>query len=359
MITASHNPSGWNALKLFNENGECICASSITQILETERLGIYDFATESNLGSYQLSKLDYIEEHIKLIMALPIVATHNKLNKFKVALDGVNSTGGVAIPKLLHAFGINKIIELNCIPNGDFTHNPEPLPHNLVQLQNLVKSESCDLGIAVDPDVDRLTIIDENGNFWGEEYTLVISADYVLKNNPGHNTVSNLSSTNALNDVTITHGGLHYVSPVGEAHVVAKMKEINAIIGGEGNGGVIYPELHFGRDALIALAIVLTYLGESKKTASQLRSNFPDYYMNKHTVHISDDNTFNTYLNKIKNTYKKHKIITEDGLKILFEDGWILIRKSNTEPIIRVFTEAKSLKRCEEISSQLLQIFFL
>lgn len=340
ILTASHNPMHWNALKLLNAEGEFFSAAMGQEVLHiAENMDTVSFASIEQLGSYHPIN-DAIERHIQAVLNLPLVNTEAIKNaRLKVAVDCVNSTGGLAMPQLLRALGVEEIHELNCTPDGLFPHNPEPLPENLTDICNYIKNNNIDLGFVVDPDVDRLAIIQENGECFGEEYTLVSVADYVLGCTPG-NTVSNLSSTQALKAVTGKHNGTYYASAVGEVNVVEKMKECHAVIGGEGNGGVIYPELHYGRDALVGTALFLTAIATKKMTCSQYRNTFPDYYIHKDKIQLTPDINVDQVLTNIKQQYRQHEIIDIDGVKILFDNEWVHLRKSNTEPIIRIYAES-------------------
>jgi phosphomannomutase len=353
ILTASHNPKQWNALKLLNEKGEFISADDGQEVLDiAEKLSEFDFPEVDDLGKYKKVK-NYADKHIEHILNLPLVdADAIAKADFKIVVDAVNSSGGVFVPKLLKALGVEKIIELNCQPTGKFAHNPEPLPENLTELSITVKREGADLGISVDPDVDRLALVCENGEMFGEEYTLVAVADYVLKNTKG-STVSNLSSTMALRDVTLKHGCEYYASAVGEVNVVEAMKQYNAVIGGEGNGGIIYPELHYGRDALVGIALFLSHLAKSKKRASVLRSTYPDYEIVKDKLPLEDDTDVDGVLVQLEKKYKKFEINTVDGLKIIMPEGWVMIRKSNTEPIVRIYAESDSRTIAENIVKQI------
>ena len=349
IITASHNPKNWNALKLLNSKGEFINAKDGEKLLEIANSNS-PININSNIGRVEFNN-NYIDIHTDMIINLSSVDVGLvKSSKFKIVVDAVNSTGGLAVPMLLKKLGVD-VIELYCDPNGEFPHNPEPLKENLKDLSELVIKEKADLGIVVDPDVDRLAFVSENGEVFGEEYTLVACADYFLKNNPG-NTVSNLSSSRALKDVTELNGCKHFFSAVGEVNVVEMMKEKNAVIGGEGNGGIILPELHYGRDALVGIALFLTYLSRLNISCSQLRSTYPNYFMSKQKVELNKSLDVDLILENLKIKYSKEKTNTQDGLKIDFKDSWVQLRKSNTEPIIRVYSEAKSQNNAEELSSK-------
>ncbi|MCR8559810.1 phosphoglucosamine mutase [Mucilaginibacter sp. BJC16-A38] len=341
ILTASHNPKQWNALKLLNADGEFISDADGKEVLEIAEASDFKFADVNDLGNVDNSE-NYLQKHIDKILALPLVDVDAiaKAN-FKVVIDCVNSTGGIFVPALLKALGVNTVHELYCKPDGNFPHNPEPLPENLTALSKEVVSKRADLGIAVDPDVDRLCFVCEDGNMFGEEYTLVAVADYVLQNTKG-NTVSNLSSTRALRDVTEKAGGEYHAAAVGEVNVVNKMKEVNAVIGGEGNGGVIYPELHYGRDALVGIALFLTHLAKYGKSVSNLRSTYPGYFISKNKITLTPEMDIDGLLLKVEEKYKKQPHSTIDGLKIEFDKEWVHLRKSNTEPIIRIYSEGNS-----------------
>ncbi|RWY57089.1 phosphoglucosamine mutase [Mucilaginibacter gilvus] len=341
ILTASHNPKHWNALKLLNADGEFISDADGKEVLEIAENSDFIYAGVDVLG--KVTKDDsYLQKHIDKILALPLVDVEAiKAADFKVVIDCVNSTGGIFVPALLTALGVNTVHELYCEPDGNFPHNPEPLPENLVALAQEVTKKNADLGIAVDPDVDRLCFVCEDGNVFGEEYTLVAVADYVLKNNKG-NTVSNLSSTRALRDVTEKEGGEYHAAAVGEVNVVNKMKEVGAVIGGEGNGGVIYPELHYGRDALVGIALFLTHLAKFGKPVSVLRASYPGYFISKNKITLTPEMDIDALLLKVEEKYQKQPHSTIDGLKIEFDKEWVHLRRSNTEPIIRIYSEANS-----------------
>ena len=347
IITASHNPKNWNALKLLNSKGEFINAEDGEKLLEIANSNpTIDIIND--IGRVEFNN-KYIDIHTDMIINLSSVDVELvKSRNFTVVVDAVNSTGGLAVPNLLKKLGVN-VIELYCDPNGEFPHNPEPLKENLKDLSELVIKEKADFGIVVDPDVDRLAFISENGEVFGEEYTLVACADYLLKNNPG-NTVSNLSSSRALKDITELNGCKHFYSAVGEVNVVKMMKEKNAVIGGEGNGGVILPELHYGRDALVGIALFLTYLSKQNILCSELRNNYPNYYMSKEKIELDKDFNVDLIFDQIKIKYSNENTNFIDGLKIDFEHSWVQLRKSNTEPIIRVYSEAKNQKIADELS---------
>ena len=349
IITASHNPREWNALKLLNNKGEFINAEDGKNLMSIADSNP-SFDENINLGSVTF-KDSYIDTHIDLILKLPFIDSESiKRRKFKVVVDAVNSTGGIAIPKLLERLGV-ETIKLYCDPTGEFPHNPEPLKENLSDLSKLVVSQAADLGIVVDPDVDRLAFVSEDGEVFGEEYTLVACADYYLKHNPG-NTVSNLSSSRALKDVSDLNGCNHFFSAVGEVNVVELMKKKNAVIGGEGNGGIILPDLHYGRDALVGIALFLSHLSNLNISSSQLRSKYPSYFMSKDKIMLDKTVNVDKIINEISNKYSDQEINNEDGLKIDFENSWVQLRKSNTEPIIRVYSEAKSQEEANMLSSK-------
>ena len=359
IVTASHNPKQWNALKLLNSHGEFISAHAGEEVLRIAEDKAIEFEEVTSIGSYSTDDT-YIDRHIEKILKLKLVDVEAiRAKNFKIVVDAVNSTGGIAVPRLLRALGVEDIIELYCEPTGLFPHNPEPLPENLNELSVLVKKSKADLGIAVDPDVDRLALVCEDGNMFGEEYTLVAVADYVLSNPTGKgakklNTVSNLSSTRALRDVTEKLGGEYFASAVGEVNVVEKMKEVKALIGGEGNGGIIYPELHYGRDALAGIALFLTHLAKSGKTTSMLRASYPNYYMAKKKVDLDSSVNIDLLFAAIEKKYSKYRINTIDGVKIDFESDWVHLRRSNTEPIIRIYTESNSETTANHIANQMM-----
>jgi phosphomannomutase len=341
ILTASHNPKQWNALKLLKASGEFVNEGEGAEILAIAESGDIKFAEVNDLGIATVDNT-YLQKHIDQILALPLVDVKaiTKAN-FKIAIDCVNSTGGIFVPALLEALGVKTIYKIFCEPDGKFPHNPEPLPENLMELSKEVLNKKADLGIAVDPDVDRLCFVNEDGNMFGEEYTLVAVADYVLKNKKG-NTVSNLSSTRALRDVTEKAGGQYHAAAVGEVNVVIKMKETNAVIGGEGNGGVIYPELHYGRDALVGIALFLTHLAKFGKPISVLRHTYPGYFISKNKITLTPEMDIDALMAKVKDKYKKQPHSTIDGLKIEFDKQWVHLRRSNTEPIIRIYSEGDS-----------------
>jgi phosphomannomutase len=363
ILTASHNPKQWNALKLLNEKGEFISDEIGKQVLAVAEGGEINFADVDKLGSISENK-DYIRKHIDEILKIKLVDVDAiKAKKFKIVIDAVNSTGGIAIPMLLRALGVDDIVEIFCTPDGKFPHNPEPLPENLTAISNEVIRQKADLGIVVDPDVDRLALVNEDGSMFGEEYTLVAVADYVLKNvseetlhalNFKKNTVSNLSSTRALRDVTDMHKGSYNASAVGEVNVVKMMKETHAVIGGEGNGGIIFPELHYGRDAMVGIALFLTHLAKSDKLCSILRSSYPDYTIAKKKIDLDDNINIDELLEGIKEKYKKQPINTVDGVKIEFENEWVHLRRSNTEAIIRIYAESKSEATANHLAEKII-----
>jgi phosphomannomutase len=353
ILTASHNPKQWNALKLLNEKGEFLSADEGARILEIAEKEDFSFADVDDLGT-SVTRDDYLDIHIQQILDLPLVDKDMiQKAKFKVAVDAVNSVGGIAIPKLLKALGVDDVIELYCEPNGIFPHNPEPLPEHLTEISKVVQQEKAHLGFVVDPDVDRLAIINEDGTMFGEEYTLVAVADYILQNKPG-NTVSNLSSSRALRDVTLNYEGDYYASAVGEVNVVESMKAHQAVIGGEGNGGVIYPDLHYGRDSLVGVALFLTSLAKSKSTCSDLRSRFPEYTIAKKKMQLTPEIDVDKVLDGIKTKFQSQEIIDIDGVKIEFDHGWVHLRKSNTEPIIRIYAESRDEKSANELADKII-----
>jgi len=355
ILTASHNPKQWNALKLLNGKGEFISDEIGKKVLETAEKEDFYFAEVDDLGKIAENNT-YIDKHIEEVLNLELVDVELiKKAGFKIAVDGVSSTGGIAIPQLLKALGVDEVVELYCEPTGDFPHNPEPLPENLKEISKTVVDQKCDLGIVVDPDVDRLAFVMENGEMFGEEYTLVAVADYILENKPG-NTVSNLSSTRALRDVTEKHGGNYSASAVGEVNVVAKMKEVEAVIGGEGNGGIIYPDLHLGRDALVGVGLFLTYLAQKKMKVSELRKTFPEYYISKNKVQIPPDANLQAMFEIVMQHFPDNEILTIDGVKIEFDEGWVHLRSSNTEPILRVYAEGKTPAMADDYASLVIGI---
>jgi phosphomannomutase len=354
IITASHNPAEWNALKLLDHNGEFLSHDEGQKILGYAEKAEFQFVGHKQLGSYDQDQ-SYLLHHIKQIIDLPLVDIELiKQRDFKIAVDAVNSTGGIAVPMLLQTLGVTRVEEFHCEPNGKFPRNPEPIPDNLGEFCREVEKGQFDLGIVVDPDVDRLAFIQENGEPFGEEYTLVAVADYILESNPGGSTVSNLSSTRALRDVTEKHGGTYYASAVGEVNVVEQMKKHKAIIGGEGNGGIIYPALHYGRDALVGIALFLTKLAKFDKSVSRLRAHYPNYHISKQKIELTDEIDVDKLLSGIQEKYKKHPINNIDGVKIEFEKEWVHLRKSNTEPIIRIYTESETMATAEYLGSKII-----
>ena len=356
ILTASHNPKQWNALKLLNEKGEFLNAAEGAEVLALAEKEDFQFADVDHLGKV-ITDTSYIQKHIDAVLKLDLVDVDAiRAANFKVAVDCVNSVGGIAIPALLKALGVEQIVELNCEPTGHFAHNPEPLPENLTAISELIKKERADVGFVVDPDVDRLAIVCENGEMFVEEYTLVAVADYVLSHTPG-NTVSNLSSSRALRDVTRRYAGCEYnASAVGEVNVVAKMKATHAIIGGEGNGGVIYPASHYGRDALVGIALFLSHLAKKNMRVSELRSTYPTYYISKQKVQLTPEINVDAILSKVKEQFAAYDITDIDGVKIDFPDKWVHLRKSNTEPIIRIYSEAHTMQEAEGLGGNLIQI---
>ncbi|MBE15664.1 MAG: phosphoglucosamine mutase [Cytophagaceae bacterium] len=352
ILTASHNPKEWNALKLLNSKGEFLNGKDGEKILEYASSAAFEFAAVDDLGSITVNNA-YIDLHIEEVLALDLVDVEAiKAAQFKAVVDGVNSTGGIAIPRLLDALGVIPV-ELYCDPTGHFPHNPEPLKEHLGDICELVVKEKADLGIVVDPDVDRLAFIDEKGEMFGEEYTLVACADYVLSQIKG-NTVSNLSSSRALRDITQKHGGTYTASAVGEVNVVQTMKDTNAVIGGEGNGGIIYPASHYGRDSLVGVALFLTHLAKGNKTVSELRASYPSYFMSKQKIALTPSLDVDQLLEKIAQKYSDEDLSTIDGVKIDFEHHWVHLRKSNTEPIIRIYTEASSQAAADRVANQMI-----
>ncbi len=353
ILTASHNPKEWNALKLLNSKGEFISGDDGKAILEIAANDAYAFATVDKLGSYKEDH-QMLQKHIDAILAHELVdVAAIKKAKFKIVVDAINSSGAFAVPALLKACGVKDISVLNAEMTGNFAHNPEPLPQHLAELSHEVNAQKAHLGISVDPDVDRLCFVCEDGSMFGEEYTLVAVADYMLQHRKG-NSVSNMSSTRALKDITLKHGGEYFPSAVGEVNVVNKMKAVNAVIGGEGNGGIIVPDLHYGRDALIGIALFLTHLAKSKKTIKQLRNTYPDYFMGKKKIDMETGIDVQAVFEKIKEKYKNQPINTEDGLKIEFDTDWVHLRTSNTEPIIRIYTESNFETTADNIANRLI-----
>ena len=356
IITASHNPRQWNALKLLNGEGEFLTKDDGNEVLSIAEKEDFDYADVDSLGSYTRDD-SFNQRHIESVLSLKLADVDAIRNaKFKVCVDAINSVGGIILPDLLKALGVEYTI-LNSTANGDFAHNPEPLEKNLQGIMDAMRSGKYDLGIVVDPDVDRLAFICENGEMFGEEYTLVSVADYVLQHTPG-NTVSNLSSTRALRDVTERHGGTYTAAAVGEVNVTTKMKEVGAVIGGEGNGGVIYPESHYGRDALVGIALFLSSLAHKKCTASQLRATFPNYFIAKNRIDLTSSTDIDAILEKVKEMYASEKITDIDGVKIDFPDKWVHLRKSNTEPIIRVYSEAATMEEADALGKKLMQVVY-
>ena len=353
ILTASHNPKQWNALKLLNSKGEFLDGENGKEILKIAESEAFSFAEVDDLGEIRVIE-DYIQKHIMEVLNLEYVdAEKVKAANLKVVVDAVNSTGGIAIPALLEKMGV-EVVKLYCEPNGHFPHNPEPLKEHLQDICALVKKESADFGIVVDPDVDRLAFIDENGEMFGEEYTLVACADYVLSKKPG-NTVSNLSSSRALRDITKKHNGNYEASAVGEVNVVKLMKDNNAVIGGEGNGGIIYPESHYGRDSLVGTALFLTYLAEKGKKVSEIRAEYPSYFMSKNKIELTPGLDVDGVLKSVQKRHAGEEISTVDGVKIDFPENWVHLRKSNTEPIIRIYTEAKSQQEADELAQKMIR----
>lgn len=354
ILTASHNPREWNALKLLNQDGEFISAEAGKEVLGLAEKEDFDFAEINKLGTH-VTKDIYLQKHVDLILKHPLVDVEAiKKRKFSVVLDAINSTGALFVPALLEKLGVQLTL-LNGEVTGKFDHNPEPLPQNLIGLSKEVVGSKADLGIAVDPDVDRLCFVCEDGSMFGEEYTLVAVADYVLGKKNGGNTVSNLSSTRALKDVTEKHGGQYYASAVGEVNVVKKMREVNAVIGGEGNGGVIDPAVHYGRDALIGIALFLSHLAGTKKSILGLRKQYPDYFISKNKIELDGNITVSDILKKIREKYKNNPANTEDGLRIEFDNNWVHMRSSNTEPIIRIYAESENETTAQNIAKRIME----
>ena len=355
ILTASHNPKQWNALKLLNGKGEFLSAADGEALLSIAEKNDFSYAFIDDIGKY--SQQSFTEQHIQAVLSHPLVDVEAVRNAgFKVVVDAVNSVGGVVIPALLEKMGAS-CVKLYCEPNGEFPHNPEPLPEHLTEISAMVKQEKADLGIVVDPDVDRLALVCENGEMFGEEYTLVAVADYVLSQKKG-NTVSNLSSSRALRDITEKHGGEYFASAVGEVNVVAMMKEKSAVIGGEGNGGIIMPDLHYGRDALIGVALFLTHLAKHNKKVSELRAEYPPYFISKNKLKLTPDTNMDALLDKVKKHFSAEKINDTDGVRIDFEQDkkWVHLRKSNTEPIIRIYAEASTIELANELAEQVKQV---
>lgn len=354
ILTASHNPKQWNALKLLNEQGEFLNDLEGKEVLSIAEREDFVFAEVDELG--HMTEKDYLPYHVEQVMKLPLVdAEAIKQRGFTVAIDCVNSVGGLAIPAILRALGVENIIELNCTPNGRFPHNPEPLPQHLTEISDLLKQGKADIGFVVDPDVDRLALVCENGEMFGEEYTLVSVADYVLRHTPG-NTVSNLSSSRALADVTAQHGGTYSASAVGEVNVVAEMKRTHAVIGGEGNGGVIYPACHYGRDALVGVALFLSMLAHDNRKVSEIRRSLPEYCISKNRIDLTPDTDVDGILARVKELYKNERVNDCDGVKIDFAEGWVHLRKSNTEPIIRVYSEAATMDEANKLAQSVMDV---
>ncbi|MBA3680598.1 MAG: phosphoglucosamine mutase [Bacteroidetes bacterium] len=354
ILTASHNPKQWNALKLLNEKGEFISEANGQEILKLAASADFNYAEVNNLGKYSKNE-DFIDTHFKKIMDLPYVdvAAIEKAN-FTIVLDAINSSGGIVVPALLKKLGVNNIHVIHGDPTGNFAHNPEPLPEHLTDLSNAVTKQKAHLGISVDPDVDRLAFVCEDGEMFGEEYTLVAVADYILQKNKKGNTVSNLSSTRALRDVTEAQGGSYSASAVGEVNVVKMMKDTNAVIGGEGNGGIILPELHYGRDALVGIAIFLTHLAKYGKSVSMLRKSYPSYFISKNKIELTPQINVDKVLADVSEKYKKQPINTIDGVKIEFDKEWVHLRKSNTEPIIRIYSESQSASTADNLANKII-----
>jgi phosphomannomutase len=353
ILTASHNPKQWNALKLLNEKGEFISGKNGEEVLAIAAEESYNFANVDSLGNVTQDD-SYMQKHIDAILALPLVDKNAiEAANFKIVVDAVNSSGGIFVPALLRALGVTEITEMYCEPTGHFPHNPEPLPEHLTDLSAKIKETSAHLGITVDPDVDRLALVCEDGSMFGEEYTLVACADYVLKHTPGA-TVSNLSSTRALRDITESKGQTYSAAAVGEVNVVAKMKEVNAVIGGEGNGGVIYPELHYGRDSLVGIALFLSHLALEKKSLSELRDSYPKYTISKNKIELTPEINVDHVLLKMAQKYAHEEVDTTDGVKIYIEKEWVHLRKSNTEPIIRIYSESKNSVAADALAERII-----
>jgi len=354
ILTASHNPNQWNALKLLNGKGEFISKEEGEKIVQMAEDDDFDFTPHNKLGIY-VQNDEYLQIHIDKILDLTLVDTEAIKNaNFKIVVDAVNSVGGIAIPALLKSLGVTEVKELFCEITGNFPHNPEPLPENLSEIASVMEKGNFNIGIVVDPDVDRLALVTEDGTIFGEEYTLVTVADYILQNKKGA-TVSNLSSTRALKDITEKAGEEYFASAVGEVNVVKKMKEVNAVIGGEGNGGVIYPELHYGRDALVGVALILSFLAKSKQTLGMLKAKYPKYHLIKNKIALSETTTPEDILGAMQEKYKKQPINTEDGLKIEFDTSWVHLRRSNTEPIIRIYTEAEFEATANNLKNKIME----
>ncbi len=355
ILTASHNPKQWNALKLLNEKGEFLNAEEGAEVLDIAASENFEFADVDHLGKVICCD-SYNRKHIERVLDLALVDVEAIKNaNFKVAIDTVNSVGGIVLPDLLSALGVKDVVKLNTEPTGNFSHNPEPIPENLTEISELMKQSKADVGFVVDPDVDRLAIICEDGEMFGEEYTLVAVADYILDHTPG-STVSNLSSSRALRDITHAHGQEYNAAAVGEVNVVAKMKATNAVIGGEGNGGVIYPACHYGRDALVGIALFLTLLAKKKMKVSELRAGYPQYFISKQKMQLTPDIDVDTILAKVKEMFAQYDITDIDGVKIDFPDKWVHLRKSNTEPIIRIYSEAHTMEEAESLGGELIAV---
>ena len=355
ILTASHNPKQWNALKLLNERGEFLNAAEGNEVLRIAEAEDFTFADIDHIGKVTVDT-SYTQKHIQSVLDLDLVDVEAiKAADFKVAIDCVNSVGGIILPDLLHALGVKELFKLHCAPHGNFAHNPEPLPEHLTEISELIRNTSANVGFVVDPDVDRLALVCEDGSMFGEEYTLVAVSDYVLSHTPG-NTVSNLSSSRALRDVTEAHGCKYNAAAVGEVNVVAKMKETGAVIGGEGNGGVIYPASHYGRDALVGIALFLTHLAKKKMKVSELRASYPSYFISKQKVQLTPEIDVDAILQKVKEKFSGNDITDIDGVKIDFPDKWVHLRKSNTEPIIRIYSEAHTMEEAQQLGGELIGI---
>ena len=355
ILTASHNPKQWNALKLLNERGEFLNAAEGNEVLRIAEAEDFTFADIDHIGKVTVDT-SYTQKHIQSVLDLDLVDVEAiKAADFKVAIDCVNSVGGIILPDLLHALGVKELFKLHCAPHGNFAHNPEPLPEHLTEISELIRNTSANVGFVVDPDVDRLALVCEDGSMFGEEYTLVAVSDYVLSHTPG-NTVSNLSSSRALRDVTEAHGCKYNAAAVGEVNVVAKMKETGAVIGGEGNGGVIYPASHYGRDALVGIALFLTHLAKKKMKVSELRASSPSYFISKQKVQLTPEIDVDAILQKVKEKFSGNDITDIDGVKIDFPDKWVHLRKSNTEPIIRIYSEAHTMEEAQQLGGELIGI---
>ena len=355
ILTASHNPKQWNALKLLNERGEFLNAAEGNEVLRIAEAEDFTFADIDHIGKVTVDT-SYTQKHIQSVLDLDLVDVEAiKAADFKVAIDCVNSVGGIILPDLLHALGVKELFKLHCAPHGNFAHNPEPLPEHLTEISELIRNTSANVGFVVDPDVDRLALVCEDGSMFGEEYTLVAVSDYVLSHTPG-NTVSNLSSSRALRDVTEAHGCKYNAAAVGEVNVVAKMKETGAVIGGEGNGGVIYPASHYGRDALVGIALFLTHLAKKKMKVSELRASYPSYFISKQKVQLTPEIDVDAILQKVKEKFSGNDITDIDGVKIDFPDKWVHLRKSNTEPIIRIYSEAHTMEEAQQLGGELIGV---